>query len=236
MKLCMFHPNDNPMERGWVGKLDGERVVHLAALTLQAFFLGGGGAREHAEYALDEVTLLVPVLYPPAVRVFAADGDGAERFRFANPTSVFGPGATIHPPPLGELVLSPRLAAIVGAAGAIGGFSVYAQFVAVDGPPPQKDSDFGSVLGPVVVTPDEVAGASLETVVRVGDERFGPMSVQVEDWPAMLELAGAGTVLRPGDVLVGHSDAGVRVGDEPAGVEVATEGIGSLAFGVGEPY
>ena len=59
----MFHPNDQPMERGWVGRIDGERVLHLAAQTLQSFFLGGGGAREHAEYRLDEVTLLVPVLY-----------------------------------------------------------------------------------------------------------------------------------------------------------------------------
>ena len=71
MRLCMFHPNDNPLERGWVGRIDGDRVLHLAAQTLQSFFLGGGGAREHAEYALADVTLLVPVQYPPTVRVFA---------------------------------------------------------------------------------------------------------------------------------------------------------------------
>ena len=71
----MFHPNDNPLERGWVGRIDGDRVLHLAAQTLQSFFLGGGGAREHAEYALAEVTLLVPVQYPPTVRVF----DGRRR-------------------------------------------------------------------------------------------------------------------------------------------------------------
>ena len=70
MRLCMFHPNDNPMERGWVGRIDGDRVLHLAAQTLQSFFLGGGGAREHAEYPLADVTLLVPVQYPPTVRVF----------------------------------------------------------------------------------------------------------------------------------------------------------------------
>ena len=68
----MFHPSDNPMERGWVGRVDGERVVHLAAQTLQAFFLGGGGAREHAEYRLADVTLLAPVLQPPTVRLFEA--------------------------------------------------------------------------------------------------------------------------------------------------------------------
>ena len=45
MRLCMFHPNDNALERGWVGRLDGDRVLHLAAQTLQSFFLGGGGWR-----------------------------------------------------------------------------------------------------------------------------------------------------------------------------------------------
>ena len=92
MRLCMFHPNDNPMERGWVGRLDGDRVLHLAAQTLQSFFLGGGGAREHAEYPLAEVTLLVPVQYPPTVRIFAADGS----FRFANATAVIGPARTVE--------------------------------------------------------------------------------------------------------------------------------------------
>jgi len=51
MRLCMFHPNDNPLDRGWVGRVDGDRVLHLAAQTLQSLFLGGGSAREHAEYA-----------------------------------------------------------------------------------------------------------------------------------------------------------------------------------------
>jgi hypothetical protein len=86
----MFHPNDNPMERGWVGRVDGERVLHLAAQTLQAFFLGGGGAREHAEYRLADVTLLTPVLQPPNVRVF----ESRETFGFANATAG-RPGACV---------------------------------------------------------------------------------------------------------------------------------------------
>ena len=49
-------------------------MLHLAAQTLQSFFLGGGGAREHAEYPLADVTLLVPVQYPPTVRIFEEDG------------------------------------------------------------------------------------------------------------------------------------------------------------------
>ena len=62
MRLCMFHPLDHPLERGWVGRIDGDQVVHLAAQTLQSFLTGGGSAREHAVYPLAEVRLLSPVL------------------------------------------------------------------------------------------------------------------------------------------------------------------------------
>src|SRR5690349_21724685 len=138
MRLCMFHPNDNPMERGWVGRIDGARVLHLAAQTLQSFFLGGGSAREHAEYALDDVTLLVPVLYPPAVRVF----DSQDRFTFANPAAVSGPGATAVPPAgANALSLAPRLAAVIGAEGDIGGYSLYAEW-REPGRTAPKDRDF----------------------------------------------------------------------------------------------
>ena len=41
MRLCMFHPAGHPLERGWVGRVDGDRVVQLAAQTLQSFFTGG---------------------------------------------------------------------------------------------------------------------------------------------------------------------------------------------------
>ena len=46
MKLCMFSPRDQDLERGWPGRIDGDKVIQLAAQTLQAFFTGGGdGAR-----------------------------------------------------------------------------------------------------------------------------------------------------------------------------------------------
>ena len=71
MKLCMFTPLEHDV-RGWPGRIDGDRVIQLAAQTLEAFFTGGGNAREHAEYALDEVRLLAPVQRPPSVRDFYA--------------------------------------------------------------------------------------------------------------------------------------------------------------------
>jgi hypothetical protein len=217
----MFHPNDQPMERGWVGRIDGDRMIHLAAQTLQAFFLGGGGAREHAVYPLADVTLLVPVLYPPAVRIF--DGDA---FEFANPAAVAGPGAQVlSPPGAGGLELRPRLAAVIGAEGAIGGFSAYAEWRA-SGVSAPKDRDFGAALGPVVATPDEVEGPAI--TVRVdGDERLTG-AVDAFDWERARGLAAAGTVLRPGDLLV-SPPAGVIEGVRPgARVEVDVRGIGML--------
>ena len=63
-------------------------MLHLAAQTLQSFFLvGGGSSRVHAAYPLADVTLLVPVQYPPTVRIF---DDKAARFEFANATAVVG--------------------------------------------------------------------------------------------------------------------------------------------------
>src|SRR3954453_20704191 len=91
MRLCMFPPKDNPTPRGWVGRIEGDRMLHLAAQTLQSFFLVGGASRVHAEYPLSDVTLLVPVQYPPTVRLF----DDGSSFRFASATAVVGPNVAI---------------------------------------------------------------------------------------------------------------------------------------------
>ena len=79
----MFSPAGRGLERGWPGRIEDDRVIQLAAQTLQSFFTGGGRAREHAEFRLDEVDLCAPVLHPPSVRVF----DGGD-FSFANPASI----------------------------------------------------------------------------------------------------------------------------------------------------
>jgi hypothetical protein len=220
----MFHPNENPMERGWVGRIDGERVLHLAAQTLQSYFLGGGGAREHAEYALDDVTLLVPVLYPPAVRVF----EGQEAFGFANPAAVFGPGAVAVPPAGAEsLTLAPRVAAVIGAEGAVGGYSIFAEWHAPGRHAP-KDRDFCTVLGPVVATPDELDFTAGELVVRVdGDERLRG-SLGGFDWGSAVALAGEGTTLRPGDVIAAPAAGSVDGLERWTTVEVEVAGIGVL--------
>ena len=214
----MFHPNDNPMERGWVGRIDGDRVLHLAAQTLQSFFLGGGGAREHAEFALADVTLLVPVQHPPTVRFFSADGS----FRFANATAVVGPGVPVGG---GPLTACGRVAAVIGADGAIGGFSALLEWQDPAEQPIVKQSDFGIVLGPTVVTPDEFEPTGALGRLRA-DGRHGEATQAPFSWPEAIVLAARRTVLRPGDVVAGPP---VVVLDAVAGgVQLEVEGIGTL--------
>src|SRR5260221_4164761 len=70
MRLCMFTPKELNLERGWPGRIEGDRVIQLAAQTLQSFFTGGAQSREHAEDPLADVLLRAPVLRPPSVRDF----------------------------------------------------------------------------------------------------------------------------------------------------------------------
>jgi hypothetical protein len=174
MKLCMFSPRDQDLERGWPGRIDGDKVIQLAAQTLQAFFTGGGLAREHAEYPLAEVVFRAPVLHPPSVRLFDGDGD----FVFANPAAI---RAAHEEPDVADAEPVERMAAIIGAGGAIGGFTPLVEWVA-----PQlqgtKQRDFALTLGPVVTTPDEGA----------------PPDV---DWEALVAHAAENTTLYPGDLI-----------------------------------
>jgi len=200
----MFHPVGHPLERGWVGRVEDDRVVHLAAQTLQSFFTGGGTAREHAEYPLDDVRLLSPVLHPPSVRLF----EDHTTFAFANPAAVKGPGGVVHGPRK-TLTVLPRVAAVIGAEGAIGGFTVLAEWRA-EGVAPPKDRDFALGLGPVVVTPDTCS-----------------LPADGFDWAAAVQLAALGTALFPGDILAGPPVERV-VGEFGDVVEVEIDGLGAL--------
>ena len=105
----MFSPKDRDLERGWPGRIEGDRVIQLAAQTLQSFFTGGGQAREHDEFALEDVVLRPPVLQPPSIRDFyafeqhvrtaaclararrAAEWYEIPVFYFSNTAAVYGP-------------------------------------------------------------------------------------------------------------------------------------------------
>src|SRR3954470_16378615 len=94
MRLCMFSPRDRDLPRGWPGRLEGNRVIQLAAQTLQAFFTGGGGAREYDEDALADVVLRAQEVQPPKIRIFGSDGV----FVFANAAAIYGPDDEIPLP------------------------------------------------------------------------------------------------------------------------------------------
>ena len=170
----MFSPVDQDLERGWPGRIEGETVIQLAAQTLQAFFTGGGTAREHAEYRLADVVFRAPVLHPPSVRIFDENGD----FAFANPAAI---KAADEEPAVQGAGREEHVAAIIGADGAIGGFTPLVQWVA-----PQlqgaKQRDFALMLGPFVTTPDEDV----------------PPGV---DWERLVAHAAENTTLYPGDLI-----------------------------------
>jgi fumarylacetoacetate (FAA) hydrolase len=154
VRLCVFTPNARTI-RGWVGLIEGNRVVHLATQSLAAFFTGGGAAREHDEYALDDVRLLAPVPRPPSVRDFYAfeehvrnaarvtgrpgvPADWYEQpvFYFSNPAAIYGPEDEIaYPEGSQELDYELEVAAVIGdatGAGVIGGFTIMNDWSARD--------------------------------------------------------------------------------------------------------
>jgi fumarylacetoacetate (FAA) hydrolase len=261
----MFTPRELQLERGWPGLIEGEKVHQLAAQTLQAFFTGGGTARRHAEYDLAEVDFRPPVLQPPSVRDFyafeqhvatarASRGLDVPQewyelpvFYFSNPAAIYGPGDEIpKPPETNELDYELEVAAIIGADGAIGGFTIMNDWSARDlqraemrvGLGPSKGKDFATSLGPIVVTPDEFDGSSGAMVARVnGEERSrGELADMHHSWEAIVSHAARNTRLLPGDVLgsgtVGtgcileHGDGRwLQPGDV---VELDVEGIGTL--------
>jgi hypothetical protein len=203
MRLCMFTPAGQELERGWPGRIEGDTVVQLAAQTLQSFFTGGSAAREHAEYRLEDVLLRAPVLEPPAVRVF----DDATSFSFANPSAIRSPGAFVTRP-AGRLDVTTRLAAVIGLDGAIGGWTGLAEWRA-PGLAPPKDRDFALLLGPVVET--ELADGF--------------------DWEAARAHAELHTRLRPGDLLAGPAIA-LHEHVESGPLELTIDGVGTLRANV----
>ena len=231
----MFHPLDHPLERGWVGRIDGEHVIQLAAQTLQSLFTGGGSAREHAVYPLGGVRLLAPVLHPPSVRVF----EDQTTFAFANPAAIVGPGADVRASReagsnslLQELTLLARVAGVVGADGAVAGFTIFADW-REPGRVPPKDRDFASGLGPIVVTPDELDPGGLEAILRIDGRERARDTLGDFDWQGAQDLAADRTRLYPGDLLGGPALAAVDGIPDGSSIELEVPGIGVLEQAVG---
>jgi hypothetical protein len=178
----MFTPRELALERGWPGKIDGDRVVQLAAQTLESFFTGGGNAREHAMYELAEVDLRAPILRPPSIRWFSDEST----FTFGNTASIYARGDDV-PYPVDEVRVETRVAAVIGAHQRVAGFTLVDEHIAPSFAPP-KDRDFAVAIGPEVVTRDEAepsgfpwedaaAHAALNTTLRPGDLLVAPIGV-----------------------------------------------------------
>src|ERR671933_56178 len=234
----MFTPRDLDLERGWPGRIEGDVVIQLAAQTLQAFFAGGGSAREHAEYPLADVKLRPPVLHPPSVRDFYAFEQHVKTARARRGLEM--PREWYEIP----VFYFSNPAAIVG-------YTVLNDWSARDlqraemrvGLGPAKGKDFATSLGPVVVTPDEFDGREAEMIARVnGEERSrGNLRDMHHSWDAIVAHAARNTRLLPGDVL-GSGTVGtgciLELGDgrwlRPGDVvELEVEGIGVLRNRIG---
>jgi fumarylacetoacetate (FAA) hydrolase len=269
MRLVTFRDSGGA-ER--VGRIEGEDVAALRAPSMLAW-LGGEGRDEAGEsFGLDEVGLLAPLPEPPSVRDFFAFEEHvatgwrlrggeippawyeAPTFYFSNPASIHGPGEAVRRPEgTGFLDFELEIAAVIGAAGEIAGFTLLNDWSARDvqrqemtvGLGPAKGKDFATSLGPWLVTPDElpyedgrlrieataaVNGAEL-TRSDAGEQHFS--------WPELIAHAARDTRLRPGDVLgsgtlnrgclleLGPLEGGrwLEPGDV---VAIAAEGLGAL--------
>jgi hypothetical protein len=198
----MFSPKGMDLERGWPGTVDGDRVIQLAAQTLQVYFTAGGRLREHATFALEDVDLRAPVLHPPGIRIFVDELD----FVFGNTAAVHGPEDEIRYPDMSsDLRSEPALVGVIGADGAIAGWTGGNAWHAPD-LPGAKSRDFALSIGPVLVTADEYEGPS---------------------WDGRLAYAARNTHLRPGELLVAPMFGSITV--ERGRVDAAIDGIGVLS-------
>jgi fumarylacetoacetate (FAA) hydrolase len=271
VRLCTFRSGDGPLE-GWPGRVEGDRIVQLDASDLIAVLARRGQVAEAASWRAADVELLAPVPRPPSVRDFfafeqhiatARANRGASVpaewyefpvFYFTNPAAITGPGAEIpYPAGTAELDYELEVAAVIGADGQIGGFTVMNDWSARDiqrkemrvGLGPAKAKDFATSFGPVLVTADEFDGSRAVMLARVnGEERSrGQLADLYYPWPAILDQAARNTELRPGDII-GSGTVGtgciLERGDgrwlQPGDVvEMEVEGIGTLRNRVGPP-
>jgi fumarylacetoacetate (FAA) hydrolase len=256
-----------------VGRLDGEQVVVLQAPSMLDWLRGHGHEEAGTSRMLDDVQLLAPVPEPPSVRDFYAyeghvatgwqrrGGEvppawyAAPAFYFSNPSCIVGPGEEVRRPAVTRMLdFELEIAAVIGADGAIAGFTLLNDLSARDvqrdevsvGLGPAKAKDFATALGPWLVTPDELplleGRLQLEATVAVNGSQITRTHAgeQHFSWDQIVAHAARDTRLRAGDVLGSGTlnrgcllELGPLPGDrwlEPGDtVTLTADGLGSLA-------
>jgi fumarylacetoacetate (FAA) hydrolase len=225
----------------FVGEVEGDRVHRIAAASMVAWLSGEGRERVAEPIARADLATLAPVPEPPSVRDFYAferhvaagarlRGEEiapywyeAPAFYFSNPASILGPGEALRPPAdVTRLDFELEIAALIGAGGEIAGFTLMNDWSARDvqarerpiGLGPHKAKDFGTSLGPLLVTADEVPyrEGRLRVAARVtvnGHQvTASDATEQHFGWPEIVAQAARDTRLRPGDVLGSGTLAG----------------------------
>jgi fumarylacetoacetate (FAA) hydrolase len=277
MRLGSFQtPAGEPL----VGELVGERVHRLEATSMIAWLAGEGHGRTGEEFELGALRELAPVPEPPSLRDFyayerhvaagarlrgreiAPHWYEAPAFYFSNPASILGPGEPLRRPQATTLLdFELEIAAIIGIAAGepqIAGFTLMNDWSARDvqaaemtvGLGPAKAKDFGTSLGPWLVTPDELPyeNGRLRICARVfvnGEQvSAADASEKHFGWPEIVAHAARDTRLRPGDVLGSGTLAGgcllelgpLEASERPEGrwiepgdlVAVEADGLGRL--------
>ncbi|MPZ74607.1 MAG: fumarylacetoacetate hydrolase family protein [Nitriliruptorales bacterium] len=193
-------------------------------------------------------------------------------FYFSNPHTIIGPDDSVPYPATAALDYELEVAAVVGtdasnleaaaALDAIVGYTVFNDFSARDlqrremamGLGPAKGKDFAGALGPVLVTPDELAGSRerprAAMVARVNGDEWsrGDLADIHHSFGELVSYASRDSLVRSGDVI-GSGTVGtgcilelslthgssrypwLRPGDV---VELEVEGIGILRNRVAE--
>lgn len=209
----------------------------------------------------------------------AAEWYDAPTFYFTNPHTISGPGDVLRPPVTEKLDFELELAIVIGADAEVGqsnldgqsaasvifGYTIMNDWSARDLQAremkvrlgPAKGKDFGTTLGPWIVTADEVAPyldddgfLALRAEVYVNGELIGEDLLSNAGWPfpEFVAYASRNSRVVPGDVLgsgtVGNGGClgelwgrnqaltppALREGDE---VRMVIEGIGELVNTVG---
>jgi len=204
----------------------------------------------------------------------------APTFYFTNPHTISGPGEVVRPPVTERLDFELELAMVIGAAPGVGasnltaaeaasvlfGYTIMNDWSARDLQAremrvrlgPAKGKDFGTTLGPWIVTADELAPhldadgfLALRAEAWINGERVGEDLLSNAGWPfpELVAYASRNSRVVPGDVL-GSGTVGnggclgelwgrnrgltpppLQAGDE---VRLVIEGIGELVNTVGE--